>query len=164
MDFTLDEVGKFISQVGIPFVIAGGLGYCLWKIGHAAGNLLLDQWKKKEKRLDALEKRVEEVNNGQRTAVERRLDLANEYLKDSSDTQKAQTEALSRVSDSLTQMGEAFRFFAENRPCIHDSDIPRIELDEDLEGIGGNDLNSKAKERVLRRRRRTDEKEGEEES
>lgn len=59
-----------------------------------------------------LEARVNSINNGQRAALEQRLDEG--------------TAAISRVSDCLEHMGQAFAEFATKRPCLRDSDAVKL--------------------------------------
>jgi hypothetical protein len=125
MDMT--EIATFIRELGVPIAAMVALAVVLYKIGTICGSLLIDAWKAKDTRLGELEKRVETINNGQREALERRLDVSIRQ-------QKENTEALDRVGGCLDRLGGAFQMFAKERPCIHDSDVAKI-MDENGDDI-----------------------------
>lgn len=115
----MSDIGEFISNVGSPIAFAVALGFALWQVFKWGGKLLLEQWKLKESRLESLEKRVEQINNGQREALEKRLD-------DSIDVQRQNLAALTNVAGCLNRMGTAFAEFAASRPCLLAEDVPRV--------------------------------------
>jgi len=106
------EVFQFIREVGFPVALAVALCYTLYLMGKTGLALLLESWRQKDIRLSELEARVNTINNGQRVALEQRLDEG--------------TAAISRVSDCLEHMGQAFAEFATKRPCLRDSDALKL--------------------------------------
>jgi len=121
------EIAELIRELGFPVAFAVALGYALYLVGKIGLNLLLEAWKQKDARLIELEQRVEQINNGQREALERRLD-------DGIAVQRQTAMSLDRVSGCLEKLGHTFGAFAENRPCLQDSDARRVieEIEEEF--------------------------------
>jgi len=110
------EIAALIRELGVPTAGFVVLGVVLYKIGTICGKLLIDAWAAKDTKLVELEKRIEQVQNGQRAALEQRLDASIEQARLSGEQQE-------KTNDCLYKLGLAFHHFAENRPCLHDSDL-----------------------------------------
>ena len=139
----MTDVSAFIREVGFPVALTIALCYTLYLLGKTGLALLLEAWRAKDARLGELEKRVETINNGQREALEKRLDQG--------------TEAIHKVSGCLDRMGQAFAEFAQSRPCLHDSDAVRLsrEIEEEMTP------DPKDLDRIRRQRERKLKREGE---
>ena len=142
---TMQDMVTMVRDVGIPAVFSVGLGWCLYKIGHTAGTLLVDAWKGKDSRLAALEMRVTEINNGQRAALEKRFDMALEV-------QRQSTEAHQQVATVLSHQTEALRGFVRQCPLASDSDADRLAMI---------DIEEKTRAVISRQRERQAKREGE---
>ena len=142
----MNDIGEFVRSVGSPIAFALALGYALYKVGAICGTLLIDAWKSKDTRLAEFDMKLERINNGQREALLTRLDMSME-------SQKLSADALAKVSEVLERQSHALEFFAQNRPCIHDSDLTLLNQD-------GTPLDEKAVVRVVRRAERKQRQEG----
>ena len=138
----MGDVTEFIRSVGVPGAFAVALGYALYKVGAIATTLLVDAWKAKDTMLTAFDLKLERIQNGQREALEQRLDM-------SMKAQDQNTAALSKVAEVLDRQSKALEFFAVNRPCIHDSDMH-------LFGRDGKPSHEKAVEKVRKNREQKD--------
>jgi hypothetical protein len=85
---------KEISDYGFLIVFAAiSLGGIVW-IGRMISNFLLKQWDVREARIASLEAKVETISNGQRTALEARLDS-------SAKAEEAMAAALTLFADAI---------------------------------------------------------------
>ena len=132
----MHDIGTFIREIGFPIFIALVGAWCLYKIGQVVGTLMIDAWKGKDARLAALELRVQEVTNGQRTSLEKHLNMALEV-------QKQSVEVHQQVADAMHDQAESLRGFVRQCPLATDSDADKIAH-----------LDPKAVERVERQRAR----------
>lgn len=115
----MQEFADFVTSLGAPLAFAVAFGYAIYRIGTVCGTLLIEAWRTKDTRLAALELHVQQINNGQREALERRFDLA-------LDLQRESTEANQRVAVVLHEQAEALRGFVRQCPVLTDSDADRI--------------------------------------
>lgn len=115
----MQEIADFVSRLGAPIAFAIAFGYSLYRVGAICGTLLIEAWRAKDTRLAALELHVQQINNGQREALEKRFDLA-------LDLQRESTQANQRVAAVLHEQAEALRGFVRQCPVLTDSDADRI--------------------------------------
>lgn len=147
----MQDIADFIQTLGVPIAATIALAIVLYKIGTVCGTLLVDAWKSKDMRLGELEQKVDQINNGQRSALEQRLDVSAKQSEQS-------TEALHKVGECLDRLGNAFTVFAHSRPCLHESDAALLQLTSDIEPAidGGvkSIADTKTLERIQRRKDR----------
>lgn len=161
------EIGEFMREFGVPLSFAIAFGWALLKVGSICGTLLIESWKAKDTRVGELDKRVETLSNGQRTAVEqalaRQLDLQRQQFdlqNQSNQVQQRSTDALNAVATALNHHATKFGEWAKNRPCLHDSDV--VALQNEAEKVADEMTpDPKTLERIARREERRVKREGE---
>lgn len=88
-DYGFQTVFSLVALAAIVW-IGKSVSVFLLKTANALSEFLLREWSAKDKRITELETRVEAINNGQRTAMEQRLD--------------ASTEAANRMVEALQRI------------------------------------------------------------
>jgi hypothetical protein len=104
----MQEAVSLLQDAGVSLVSLVVLGYLAWM-----------EWGRKNIRIEALEKRIEQVDNGQRAALERRFDA-------SVDAERRSSAAMETVGRALEKMGGALHHLASTCPLFTDSDADAI--------------------------------------